>query len=38
MDVAAAMASDGFHPGPLVYGLWALAAAERIRRLPGRVR
>ncbi len=32
MDVAAAMASDGFHPGPPAYALWAVAAAERIRR------
>lgn len=25
------MASDGFHPGPKIYALWAAAAAERIR-------
>ncbi len=31
-DVAAAMASDGFHPGPPAYALWAAAVAERIRR------
>jgi lysophospholipase L1-like esterase len=29
MDVSA-MASDGFHPGPAVYALWARAAARRI--------
>jgi lysophospholipase L1-like esterase len=31
---AAAIASDGFHPGPLVYTLWAAAVADRIRALP----
>ncbi len=31
-DVAAAMASDGFHPGPPAYALWAVAVAERIQR------
>jgi lysophospholipase L1-like esterase len=36
MDVAAAMASDGFHPGPPAYALWASAAAECIRRSPSR--
>ena len=30
------MASDGFHPGPAIYALWARAAARRIRvRLGG---
>ena len=31
-DVAAAMASDGFHPGPPAYALWAVVVADRIRR------
>jgi lysophospholipase L1-like esterase len=30
--VAAIIASDGFHPGPPAYALWAVAVAERIRR------
>jgi lysophospholipase L1-like esterase len=29
MDVSA-MASDGFHPGPPIYALWAREAARRI--------
>lgn len=28
---ATMMASDGFHPGPPIYALWARAAGERIR-------
>ena len=38
LDVGAAMASDGFHPGPSAYALWGFAAAERIRRYPGLAR
>lgn len=38
LDVAAAMASDGFHPGPPAYALWGVAAAECIRRFPDRAR
>lgn len=30
-DDADAMAEDGFHPGPLVYTLWAGMVAERVR-------
>jgi len=30
----AAMASDGFHPGPPVYAVWAAAMADRIRDMP----
>lgn len=31
---ATAIASDGFHPGPPVYALWAATVANRIRALP----
>jgi hypothetical protein len=31
MDVSA-MASDGFHPGPPIYALWAREAARRIEK------
>jgi lysophospholipase L1-like esterase len=33
----AMMASDGFHPGPEVYALWAAAAAQRILRWQSRL-
>ena len=29
-----AMAADGFHPGPAIYGLWA---AEAVRRIVARI-
>jgi lysophospholipase L1-like esterase len=35
MDVSA-MASDGFHPGPPVYALWAREAARRIKQAQER--
>lgn len=37
MDVSA-MASDGFHPGPTIYALWARAAARRIKQEQERSR
>ena len=37
MDVSA-MASDGFHPGPPIYALWAREAARRIMQEKERSR
>jgi lysophospholipase L1-like esterase len=37
MDVSA-MASDGFHPGPPIYALWAREAARRITQEKERSR
>lgn len=34
IDLAAAMSSDGFHPGPLVYAAWAEVIVEALAAVP----